>query len=80
MSMSLGGAAAAGILIWQEKKVIEKLKNAKAFSPETAIEPEQADIKSQADRSALHRLVRKRKVYETGYKRYYVVEQVGNHH
>jgi len=70
--MSLGGAAAAGILIWQEKRVIEKLKNAKALSPKTAVEAEQADIKSYVERSALHRLVKRGKVHETGYKRYYV--------
>ena len=70
--MSLSGAAAAGMLIWQEKKVIEKLKNAKAFSVETAVEPEQADVKSRAEFSALRRLVRRGKVHETGYERYFV--------
>ena len=64
--------ALTGILIWQENQVIKKLRSAKAVSSNTAVKPEIAGIKSYAEKSALKRLVKRRKVEKTEDERYFL--------
>ena len=65
-------AAAAGMILWQEGKVIKKLKAAEAFSTESAVKLEVAGITSRGEMSALNDLVRKGKVHKTEDGKYYV--------
>lgn len=72
MSMVIGAAAGAGIRIGQENRVIRKLRSANAMSSDTAVKPEDAGIRSYAERSALKRLVKRGKVEKTEDERYFL--------
>ena len=67
--------ALTGILIWQENQVVKKLRSAKAVSSNTAVKPEIAGIKSYAEKSALKRLVKRRKVEKTEDERYFLTSE-----
>jgi len=67
--------AVAAILV-KKKKIIEKLKRAGAFSPETAVTAEKAGV---YEGYILKDLIKKRKIKKTNNGCYYVVCKDGKH-
>jgi hypothetical protein len=63
------------IFRYEFKRIQEKIRIARAVSPETAVKPEEAGITDGWDKKALRRLVKEGKLGTTEDGRYYIVQK-----